>query len=306
MVQQVSDTASNRRDQIANFAELLKKASARQRVFNAVYYGKKRFKTVEDVASATGFNTKRVTEIAKPLAEGEKLFEQGRERINGRTHTVYRKIHFVERNKRKILKLANNKKALDSFHTKTNPKGKSTQKIVLRVPIKIKIKTKFIGIEAVDQFAKTKKIRANMIPERLSPERLPEQRVKEGLVKLLGETEVPKDWGGESNDIFTTRVRLNGERRRAAFALKGPAKKGPLVPAMMGKNGDQIQRLFKSPADVFFVQYEGEIKQSIVELMEELAKAKALLGQDVFYGVIDKDDTCRLRLAYPKAFRGRA
>ena len=70
MVQQVSDTASNRRDQIANFAELLKKASARQRVFNAVYYGKKRFKTVEDVANATGFNTKRVTEIAKPLAEG--------------------------------------------------------------------------------------------------------------------------------------------------------------------------------------------------------------------------------------------
>src|SRR5438128_5395131 len=109
MIHQVSDTASNRRDQIANFAELLRKASARQRVFNAVYYGKKRSKTVKEVADATDFSTKRVTEIAKPLADGEKLFDQGRERIDGKMQTVYTKIHFVERNKRKILKLANNK-----------------------------------------------------------------------------------------------------------------------------------------------------------------------------------------------------
>jgi len=29
---------------------------------------------------------------------------------------------------------------------------------------------------------------------------------------------------------------------------------------MMGKNGDQIQRLFASPAEVFFVQYETKSK----------------------------------------------
>jgi hypothetical protein len=304
MVQQVSDTASNRRDQIANFGELLQRAPAKQRVFKAVYFGKKRSKTVQDIADATGYTTKRVTEIAKHLADGEKLFEQARERIDGKAHTVYRKIHFVETNKRKILRLANSKKALDSYHTKTNPKGgsKGAQKIVLRVPQQIKIKTKFITIDAIDQFSKVKTIRAKSIPDKLSPERLPEQRVKRGLVKLLGETEVPKDWGGEINDIFTTRVKMKGIRHRAAFALKGPAKKGPLVPGMMGKNGDQIQRLLKSPADVFFVQYEGEIKESIVELMDGLARAKALLGQEVFFGVIDKNDTYRLRLAYPKTF----
>src|SRR6266852_1195312 len=38
-----------------------------------------------------------------------------------------------------------------------------------------------------------------------------------------------------------------------------PATTGPLVPGKMGKNGDQIQRLFGSPAQVFFVQYEEEI-----------------------------------------------
>jgi hypothetical protein len=45
MTMQVSDTASHRGDQIANFADVLKNAPARQRVFSAVYYGKKRTKS---------------------------------------------------------------------------------------------------------------------------------------------------------------------------------------------------------------------------------------------------------------------
>lgn len=135
-----------------------------------------------------------------------------------------------------------------------------------------------------------------------SPTRLPEAVVKRGIIRLLGEQMDPKDWGGEANDIFTTRISLGGQRKRAAFALKGPAKKGALVPGMMGKNGDQIQRLFGSPAQVFFVQYEGEIKESIIQLMGKLAIAKAVTERRVFYGVIDITDTYRLRIAYPKAF----
>ncbi|MGA9507748.1 MAG: hypothetical protein WBV55_03780, partial [Candidatus Sulfotelmatobacter sp.] len=127
-------------------------------------------------------------------------------------------------------------------------------------------------------------------------------RVKKGIVKLLGEQLDPKDWGGELNDVFTTRMTVNGKRKRAAFALKGPAKKGALVPKMMGSNGDQVQRLFASPAQVFFVQYEGEIKESIVDLMARLAIAKAVTEGEVYYGTIDLVDTYRLRIAYPKAF----
>jgi len=104
--------------------------------------------------------------------------------------------------------------------------------------------------------------------------------------------------GGESNDIFTDRVTLFGKKRRAGFALKGPAKKGALVPAKMGKNGDQIQRLFNTPASVFLVQYEGEVKESVYKLMEELAKARAITGGEIFWGVIDDDATKRLRKAY--------
>jgi len=299
MVINVSDTASNRRDQIANFAEILRNAPSKQAIFEAVYRGKKRVKTVEEIANATPFSAKRVTELAKPLARGEKLFEQGRERIDGKTHTIYRKLDFVEANKRKILQLAGNKKKLESFHTKTNPKlTKAGARITISVPFKAK--PEFINVDDVDQFRKVKSV--SLSAAMPGPERLPEKRVKQGLLKLLGESKNPKDWGGESNDIFSTRLKVKGRLRRAAFALKGPAKTGPLVPGKMGKNGDQIQRLFDSPADVLFVQYEGEIAESVIGLMQNLALAKAVLRGQVFYGVIDKADTRRLRLAYPKAF----
>jgi hypothetical protein len=71
MVQQVSDTASNRRDQIANFAELLRNAPNKQKVFEAVYRGKKRVKTATELAVAACLpTTKRLTEVAKPLVHG--------------------------------------------------------------------------------------------------------------------------------------------------------------------------------------------------------------------------------------------
>jgi hypothetical protein len=302
MLHHVSDTASNRRDQIANFAEILRNASARQKVFSAVYRGKNKFKTVNEIADliGNGWTAKRVATVAKPLAQGEKLFEQGRERVDGKMQTVYRKTQFVETNKKKILQLANNKKKLEKYHTKTNPKGSANaQRIVVHAPFRIK--TRFVALHEVDQFSKVRQVKT--VPETLSPDRLPEKQVKAGLLKLLGETIDPKDWGGEINDIFTTKLNIRGRNLRAAFALKGPAKAGPLVPGMMGRNGDQIQRLFYSPADVFIVQYEGEVKESVIRLMEELARAKALFGREVFFGVIDRDGTYRLRLAYPSAFK---
>jgi hypothetical protein len=297
MTTQVSDTASHRKDQIANFAELLKNAPARQKVFSAVYYGKKREKSAKEIGRMVGFSRIRVTKVAKRLVR-EKLFEQGRVRIGGSVQTVYRKSDFVESNKGKILSLARNKKQLESYHTKTNPR--INVKTTVRLSVPFVAKTKFITIDDVDQFAKAKKIR--QIPESLTPERLPEHTVKVGILALLRELKNPKDWGGESNDIFTVKLKIRGQAKRAAFALKGPAKKGTLVPGKMGKNGDQVQRLFNSPADVFFVQYEGEIAESVVALMEQLAKARSLLSGCVSFGIIDRDSTYRLRLAYPKYF----
>src|ERR1700674_1607833 len=258
----VSDSSSHRREQIANFAEILRNSPARQKIFKAVYRGKQRSKTIGEIARATGYSAKRVAEIAGPIARGEKLFEQGRARHDGRMTTVYKKIDFVVTNRSKILDLALHKNKLAAFHTKSNPKinvhFNKDQKITVRVPFRIRSES--IRVEDIKEFSKTGRIKAT---SHMRPARLPEKKMKQGILQLLGETKTPKDWGGENNDIFTDRITLFGKKRRAAFALKGPAKKGALVPKMMGKNGDQIQRLFDLPATVFIGQFEGEVKESI-------------------------------------------
>ena len=74
----------------------------------------------------------------------------------------------------------------------------------------------------------------------------------------------------------------------------------------MGKNGDQPQRLFQEEADVFFIQHWREIKSSVVELMRSLAIAKSVTtGRRVWYGIIDGQDSERLRLAYTASFEAR-
>ena len=302
MVLNVSDSASHRRDQIANLAELLTNAPTRQALVRAVYFGKKRVKSVGELAATlaskiAGITPKRITEIGKPLVN--RAFGQERIIEKGRKTTGYAKLDNRQFDVKEALKLANNKKKREQYHTKSNPKIRVVgHTVTIKVPFVPKVKTLYV--DDVKEFQKVKSVKS--IPTTMSPPRLPEAVVKRGIVKLLGEELDPKDWGGESNDIFTTRATINGKRKRAAFALKGPAMKGPLVPGKMGKNGDQIPRLFGSPAQVFFVQYEGEIKESVVDLMARLATAKAITEREVYYGVIDMTDTYRLRLAYPKAF----
>jgi hypothetical protein len=89
-------------------------------------------------------------------------------------------------------------------------------------------------------------------------------------------------------------------------SLKGATdvSKGTLTPGKLGKNGDQIQRLFESPADVFFVQYHGQIDESVVHQMKKMAIANSVMeDKQIWYGVIDGDDTNRLLAAYPKQFK---
>jgi hypothetical protein len=302
MVLNVSDNASHRRDQIDNLTELLVNAPTRQALVRAVNFGKRRVKSVGELAATLSsqigkkITPKRITEIGKPLVN--RAFTQERILENGRKTTAYAKFEH-HHDVKEALRLANDKKKREAYHTKSRPKVNVIgHTVTIKAPFKPKVKT--VYVDDIKEFQKVKSVKS--IPPAMSPPRLPEATVKKGIIKLLGQDLDPKDWGGEPNDIFTT-LTLGGKRKRAAFALKGPAKKGPLVPGKMGKNGDQIQRLFASPAQVFFVQYEGEIKESVVDLMARLATAKALVEREVYYGVIDMTDTYRLRLAYPKAFQ---
>lgn len=112
-----------------------------------------------------------------------------------------------------------------------------------------------------------------------------------------------KDWGGEINDLFATHLRIQGKRKSAAFGFKGPGVKGRLTPGRMGKNGDQIQRLFESPAEVFIVQHWRDIDQSVLKQMESLAVAKSVLtGAQILYGIMDGQDSRRVYEAYKSKF----
>ena len=99
-------------------------------------------------------------------------------------------------------------------------------------------------------------------------------------------------------------ARHKGARRSIAFAFKGPATTGELAPKKLGKNGDQIQRLFLSPAEVFIAQYHGHMGQAVIEQMKAFASLNSVReGKVIWYGIIDGDDTNRLIAAYPRYFK---
>ncbi|MFA5864740.1 MAG: hypothetical protein WC975_08635 [Phycisphaerae bacterium] len=155
----------------------------------------------------------------------------------------------------------------------------------------------FIAVDDIDTFAKVKDISKNFEAE--LPVKNSEADIKELFHKILGEPFKQKDWGGEQNDIFTTRVEIGGKRHCAAFMLKGPATPEPLTIAKCGKNGDQIQRLFKSPADLFVIQFHGKVSQEVVEeCKQKVQLLRTTTNPNAIFTIIDGKDTARLIKAY--------
>lgn len=289
MVISVSNSSGDRNDKMANAAKLLEKSDDRQKVFEAMYGGKRR-KMVKDLMEITKMSEVRVSQEIKKLFS-EDIVERSA------THPyVYEKIDFYNHNKSKILSLARNKEKLRKFPTKTNPQGQGTTFLV-RYPRKI-VNFKHITIDEIDTFSKVKKVTGAPLGPRLL-----ESKMKKALQEIIGEEGEFTDWGGETDDLYSTRLMLNGTRHRAAFGLKGRATTGILTPKKLGKNGDQIQRLFKSPADVFLVAYQGQIDESVMYQMQQFAIAKSVTeGNRIYFGLINDQDIAGLIAAYPKAF----
>ena len=280
-------------EQIAHAAGILKGAKQRTAVFEAIYYGKKQVKKVSEIAGATRLPSIRV------LQEGRRLATAGRVtqiKIDG--ETAYKKDDFFSGNKAKVLSLARNPSKLKTYPTKRNPAG--TSRAVIRLPASVRYTPpRRISIDDTDSFARARNVR----PEGNLPATVSEAKFKKGVQRILGQGGSFKDWGGERNDLFSTRLRIAGRRLAAAFGFKGPGTKGKLTPGKMGKNGDQILRLFDSPADVFFVQYWADVDESVYRQMEAQAIAQALkTGGRVHYGVIDGQDSMRLYAAYRSYF----
>ncbi len=287
----VSDALSNTNEQIEQAAKAIGRSVERRAVFEAIYHGKQRVKAAAEVSEKTGLSQKRVTMAGKHFAD-RGIVDQ----IRRDGETCYRKIDFFHTHKNSILALAGNKRRLEGFPTKARPRASTS--VTVRIDAR-KAETKQITVDDIDSFRKVRTIPADgFIPRSIS-----EGEIKKGIQAIIGEKGRFQDWGGEKNDLLTTRVLIGGKRRPTAFAFKGPGKKGPLAPGKMGKNGDQIQRLFESSAEVFIIQYGEEIRESVIDQMQQLAIAKSsMTGKEILFGVIDGADSNRLLEAYKSKF----
>lgn len=157
-----------------------------------------------------------------------------------------------------------------------------------------------ISIDDLDSFKRVRGVKLKTV-EKLIPLRISEHSIKQWIAEIIGEPFLSADWGGEMGDLYTSRLLFRGRRTPAAFLLKGKGLRGKLTVARCGKNGDQILRLFKLPAEIYIVQHVGEIDISVIELMEKMAILKSQeLKREIYYCVIDGVDTARLLIAYNK------
>ncbi len=297
MPETISNPSADRREKIANAAEVLRRSENYVKVFRAVYSGK-RVKTISEIWELSGIRSKVRAYQAAARLYSEDIIAAAH-KVNGKI--AYQKIDFYTHNKRSILSFSHNPKKLAAYPTRSNPRVIGAT-VSITLPSRA-VNAKQITIDDVDSFSE---VRGKKV-SRTGSTPMYESDFKQGLKRILGEEGQFNDWGGETDDLYSTRLVIRGTRFSVSFGLKGRATRGELTPKKMGKNGDQIQRMFNSPAAVYLVQYHGKINQSIIGLMKAFAMSRsALEGQPVLYGVIDGGDTQRLIDAYPDCFDNSA
>ncbi|BAZ30657.1 hypothetical protein NIES4074_31190 [Cylindrospermum sp. NIES-4074] len=159
-----------------------------------------------------------------------------------------------------------------------------------------------LHIDDIDSFAKVRDISCDSISHLLKPNGyldISEEKIQIGLEKILNEPFHKKDWGGEYNDLYTSNLVFNGTRISTAFLLKGNGLK-PICMEIKhcGKNGDQIRRLFESPAELFIIQFVGNISEAVVKEVEEKVELRKYKGKQAYYCILNGQDTARLLCAY--------
>src|SRR5882724_4595302 len=119
----VSDPRANANDQIAHAVAVSGRSKHRRAVFEAIYFGKKQSKTVDEIAAKTGLPAKRVLEEAKKLSSNS-IVSQAKK--NGKT--CYGKDDFFTDQKGTIISFVEKPRKLKNLPTKTNPRA-SGQKV---------------------------------------------------------------------------------------------------------------------------------------------------------------------------------
>jgi len=152
-----------------------------------------------------------------------------------------------------------------------------------------------IAIEDIDEFKKVIPYNNDLNVNEMK--QYSEEQIKNWFAKIIMEGNIPKDWGGEYSDLYSTHVHLKGKRLHAAFLFKGPSKFHRMKMTDLGKNGDQIVRLFQEPADIFFLQHCHYISAAIIHTMEAFSSR---MYMPKYFCLVDGIDTLRILKGYKK------
>ena len=157
-------------------------------------------------------------------------------------------------------------------------------------------------VEDIDSFRKVRDVNPAAVADVLDKNGYldhSEDSIQTALERILDVPFHKKDWGGEVNDLYTANLIVNAKRHETAFMLKGHGLRKPVMEIKhCGKNGDQLLRLFNSPAKVFVVQFVGNISEAIVSDIDGKVRQARSEGRDACYCIMDGQDTARVLRAY--------
>lgn len=160
-----------------------------------------------------------------------------------------------------------------------------------------------IDIQHIDSFAKVRGINHRDIDRYVANGFFDrdEKTIKREFAEIIGESFVPKDWGGETEDLFTSRMLLNGQRVPTSIIFNGPGKVKATQTRLsdLGARGDQLVRMIRvSPSKLYILQSVKPIAHEIIETFEAHIKDLRTKGQHCYYCVIDGQDTATILDAY--------
>ncbi|MCD4784879.1 MAG: hypothetical protein K8T10_13775 [Candidatus Eremiobacteraeota bacterium] len=156
-----------------------------------------------------------------------------------------------------------------------------------------------IYFDEIDNFSRAKSLAERRIgyKELGVLKSISEKEIKNAFAEIINEPTVPKDWAGEKSDLFSTMVRIGGKNYSTAFVLKGPSKFHPMKMSDLGKNGDQIVRLYDEPAELLILQHCHTIENPVRVMMRAFAEN---IRRPRMFCLIDGFATLRILKAYKK------
>ena len=130
---------------------------------------------------------------------------------------------------------------------------------------------------------------------------LPEDAIRTALEDILAVPFKSEHSPAELNDLYTANVKICGRHVPTAFMLKGPGVRTPKLEIKhCGKTGNQLVKLFDSPAELFVIQFVGNVSEHVIKDVEQKTEARRAAGKPASFLVLNGQDTARLLMAYGK------